>query len=102
MGTTGWAEGLCWVCVAVWGLSLVGRSGRYSLLRPIMVTSLDLGRVGSVVATRGLVVAHGPSCRSACGVFLDQGSNLCPLHWQADSYPLHHQGSPGEKGFKVA
>ena len=20
--------------------------------------------------------------------------NLCPLHWQADSYPLHHQGSP--------
>ena len=68
----------------------------------IMVTSLDLGRVGSVAATRGLVVAHGPSCRLACGVFLDQGSNLCPLHWQADSHPLHHQGSPGEKGFKVA
>ena len=20
---------------------------------------------------------------------LDQGSNLCPLHWQVDSYPLH-------------
>ena len=20
--------------------------------------------------------------------------NPCPLHWQADSYPLHHQGSP--------
>ena len=20
-----------------------------------------------------------------CGIFLDQGSNLCPLHWQADS-----------------
>ena len=25
---------------------------------------------------------------------LDQGSNLCALYWQADSYPLHHQGSP--------
>ena len=25
----------------------------------------------------------------------DQGSNPCPLHWQADSQPLRHQGSPG-------
>ena len=30
----------------------------------------------------------------ACGIFRDQGLNLCPLHWQVDSYPLHHQGSP--------
>ena len=22
----------------------------------------------------------------ACGIFLDQGSNLCPLLWHADSY----------------
>ena len=29
-----------------------------------------------------------------CGIFLDQGSNLCPLHWQVDSQPLRHQGSP--------
>ena len=29
----------------------------------------------------------------ACGIFPDQGSNPCPLHWQADSQPLHHQGS---------
>ena len=28
------------------------------------------------------------------GFFWDQGSNLCPLHWQADSYPLSHHGSP--------
>ena len=28
----------------------------------------------------------------ACGLFLDQGSNPCPLHWQVDSYPLHQQG----------
>ena len=39
-------------------------------------------------------MAHGLSCSVACGIFLDQGSNPCPLHWQADSYPLHHQGSP--------
>ena len=28
------------------------------------------------------------------GLFLDQKSNLCLLHWQADSLPLSHQGSP--------
>ena len=29
-----------------------------------------------------------------CGILPDQGSNPCPLHWQADSQPLRHQGSP--------
>ena len=38
--------------------------------------------------------AHGLSCSVACGVFSDQGLNLCPLHWQADSYPPCHQRSP--------
>ena len=37
------------------------------------------------------VVAQGLSCSVGCGIFLDQGSNP----WQADSYPVHHQGSPG-------
>ena len=32
-----------------------------------------------------VVVAHGLSCSAACGIFLDQGSNPCPLHWQVDS-----------------
>ena len=39
-------------------------------------------------------MAHRFSCSAACGIFPEQGSNLCPLHWQADSSPLHHQGSP--------
>ena len=38
-----------------------------------------LGTQASVVAS------HGPSCSAACGIFPDQGSNPCPLHWQADS-----------------
>ena len=37
---------------------------------------------------------HGFSCPMACGIVPDQGSNPCPLHWQADSSPLEHQGSP--------
>ena len=45
-------------------------------------------RAGSVI------VAHGPICSMACRIFPDQGSNPCPLHWQADSQLLRHQGSP--------
>ena len=57
------------------------------------------GSWASVVVARGLqsagsaVVAHGLSCSAACGIFPDQGLNPRPLHWQADSQPLHHQGS---------
>jgi len=29
----------------------------------------------------------------ACGIFLEQGSNLHPLHWQADFLTTGHQGS---------
>ena len=32
-----------------------------------------------------VVVVHGLSCSTACGIFPDQGSNPCPLHWQVDS-----------------
>ena len=31
-------------------------------------------------------MAHGLSCSAACGIFPDQGSNPCPLHWQEDSF----------------
>ena len=34
------------------------------------------------------------SCPTACGIFPDQGLNPCPLHWQVESQPLDHQGSP--------
>ena len=87
---------LCWVFVAVRGLSLVAASGGHSssrraglsLSRPLLLRSTGSRRAGSVI------VAHVPSCSAACGIFPDQGSNLCPLHWQADSQPLCHQGRP--------
>ena len=87
---------LCWVFVSVRGLSLVVASGGQSssqcaglsLSRPLLLRSTGSSCAGSVV------VAHGPSCSAACGILPDQGSNPCPLHWQADSQPLRHQGSP--------
>ena len=39
-------------------------------------------------------MAHRLSCIVTCGSFPDQGSNPHLLHWQADSLPLSHQGSP--------
>ena len=77
--------------------------------------ALALGAQASVVAARGLrscgvqalvVATHGPSsvgsvavahrlsCSMAFGIFPGQESNLCPLHWQTDSYPLLYQWSP--------
>ena len=67
-----------------------------------IVQAQQLWHVGSVVVAHRLqsagsvVVAHGLSCSVACGIFPDQGSNPCPLHWQADSQPLCHQGSPNQ------
>ena len=59
-----------------------------SLSRPLLLRSTGSRRAGSAA------VAHEPSCSAVCGIFPDQGSNPCPLHWQADSQPLRHQGSP--------
>ena len=87
---------LCWVFVSVRGPSLIAASGGHSssrcaglpLSRPLLLQSTGSRRAGSGI------VAHGPSCSAARGIFPDQGSNPRPLHWQADSQPLRHQGSP--------
>ena len=39
-------------------------------------------------------MVHGLSCSMARGFFLNPGLNSRPLHWQVESYPLCHQGSP--------
>ncbi|XP_032493698.1 coenzyme Q-binding protein COQ10 homolog B, mitochondrial isoform X1 [Phocoena sinus] len=59
-----------------------------SLSWPLPSRSTGSGRAGSAA------MAHGPSRSAACGIFPDRGTNPCPLHRQADSQPLRHQGSP--------
>ena len=94
---------LIYLFLAVLGLhpcsvfSLVVEEGSDSL---VLVHGL-LIVVASLVVEHGLqgtqasvVVAHGLSCQVVCGIFPDWGLNLFPLHWQADSLPLSHQGSP--------
>ena len=77
------ALGLC--CCE--GLSLVGVSGGYPLAVThglLIVWLLLLQSTGSRLAG-SVVAAHRLSCPLAHGVLPDQGSNLCPLRWQADS-----------------
>ena len=93
-----------WIFLAAWSFSLVVVSGGCSHCS----TKASHCRVWALGAWASAVVAHGfTSCSSwtlehscgthglsssaACGVFPDQGSNLCLLLWQMDSLPLSHQ-----------
>ena len=70
---------LCWVFVAAaCRLSLIVVCGLLTEVASL-VAEHQLYSAGSVV------VAHKLSLPAASGIFLDQGSNSCPLHWQMDS-----------------
>ena len=96
---------LCWVFFVTLWLSLVAVSTGCSLAAAHGL----LTAVASLVSEHGLqvcglswahrlqrsvAVAHGISCSKACGIFPDQESNPCILHWQMDSLSLSHQGRP--------
>ena len=51
-------------------------------------------RLQSLWLVSSVAVVQGLSCFEACRVILDQGLNLCPLHWQENPQPLVHQGNP--------
>ena len=89
---------LRWVFIATHRLFLVVKSGIYSLavVRGLLIVVASLvaehglqGTQASVVlriqSTGSVLVVHGFSCSAACGIFPEQGSSLCPLHWQENS-----------------
>ena len=94
---------LRWVFVAVRGLSLAAVSRGYS---PGMVHGashcggFSCCRAWAPGCMGSVFVACGLSCPVVCGIFLDQGSNPCPLHWQVESQPLDHQESSMLSSFK--
>ena len=96
------------VFIAVHGLSVAAGSSGYSLVVMCRLLDADPGLQGawaSVVGACGLkvagsiVVAHGLSCPSACGIFPDPSSNLCPLHQQVYTLPLERQKNPEQNLF---
>ena len=83
--------------------ALASHSGGFSRYRAqalgawaSVITARRLGSCGAWAPelAGSLVVMQGLSCSEARGIFPGQESNLCPLHWQVDSYPLWHQRSP--------
>ena len=86
---------LHWVFITLCGLSLVAASRGYSSLQfpgfslwwLLLLRSTGSRHAGfSSCGTRAsVVVVHRLSCSAACRIFPAQGSNPCPLHWQADS-----------------
>ena len=66
----------------------------YLISSPTLVTSWTVARqaplsMGFPSKNTGMGCHFLPQ-----GIFLTQGSNLSLLHWQIDSLPLSHQGSP--------
>ena len=77
-------------------LSLVAASRGYFLVAVhILLTAVASLVAPGLESTGSVVLALGLSCSMACSIASpDQGLNLCPLHWQADSLPLDHEGNP--------
>ena len=50
-------------------------------------------RAQALGSQASVVVAHGLSCSEAHWIYWDHRLNPCPLHWQVDSYTLHHHES---------
>ena len=70
-----WLHGLF---IAVPGFSLVVVCG-------LLVETSSLVAEHRLWGAASVVVARGLSCPETCGIFPDQGLNLCPWHWQVDS-----------------
>ena len=73
-------------CCCVLAVSSSGKWG-YSLavVRELLTAGASLVMENRLKSVASVAAAHGLSCPVACGITLDQGSNLCPLNWQLDS-----------------
>ena len=78
---------LCWVFLSVLGLSLVMSRGSYSrcAVQASHCDDFSWCRSQALGSWASAVAEHRFSCPVSCGIVPDQGSNMCPLHWQANS-----------------
>ena len=90
---------LHWVFVTVCRVSLIVASEGSSAVRRLLIAVASLVWSTGSRRTGSVVVAHRLSRPMACGIFPDQGSNPCPLHWQVDALSPDHQGSPEKPVF---
>ena len=95
---------LCWVFIAVQAFSSCSEQRLlFTAVHRLLVVVASFiskhrlqGTWASITVAPGLqntgsiVVVHRLRWSMACGLFPDRRSNLCLLHWQADSLPLSH------------
>ena len=75
----------------VFGLLMLGAS--LAVAQGLQASWTSVVAVPGLQSTSSVVVAHGLSCFTECGIFPDQGLNPRLRHWQANSLTLSHQGS---------
>ena len=81
----------------MWAFSSCGKQGLLSC----GVWASHCGGFSCWQSTGSVVVVLRLSCPVAHEIFPDHGSNPHPLHWQVDSQPLYHQGSPEHDSFFI-
>ena len=88
----------CWVFSDAW--RLFSTCGEWGILSSCDAQALRCGgfsccEARAVVHTGFSSCGAWLSCSRACGIFLDQGSNLCLLHWQAHALSLSTREAHG-------
>ena len=96
---------LCWVFLAAWAfpqLQQVGATVYFSCCGAQPLVRQGLSGCGSqlYLAHRLTTCGTWALVLRGSGTFPDQGSNLSLLHWQTDSLPLSHQGSPSHEFYE--
>ena len=80
-------------------LQMVSTQDRVAVVVVQLLGCVQLFEIPWIVSRQAPWGSPGKSPGVGChfllqGIFPGQGSNPCLLHWQVDSLPLSHQGSP--------
>ena len=73
--------------------SLAAMCGLFEVACLLQILDCRVWRRQSQQQVGSVTVVHRLSCSVACGIILDQGLNLCPLHCQAEFFTT---GQPGK------
>ena len=76
----------CWVFAASRAFSSCCEKDYSSSVNGRLIAGAPCCRTRTLEHVGSVIVEHGLSCSSACGIFSDQDSNPCSLPWQMDSF----------------
>ena len=87
------------VCCYAWAFSSCECRLLFVVMHALITAVASLTAEHSLYSIGSVVVVHGFSCSSACGIFPDQRLNWCPCvarqtlnHWTTRVYTLDFEG----------